>query len=145
MLLNFMFFLSLINLDGNKDQLSIYIDEIDQSIEYDSLNQTVIISISDTSTCFYYITDIKGAGRLIITDNRTEAIIVEGDYSNSLDTFKAYLNVQYEQTLKQELEVISYYYPIKNGQWKYYDKERLLLRTEIYKDGVLVSCIGCEY
>lgn len=131
-----------VNTDAN---LSIYIDEIKESVVYNSLNQEIMIELADTATALYHITDTKGAGSLTVKDLKTDVNIVQGNYVNALDTFKAYLFTFNEDEGRELVSVVSYFHPLKNGEWKYWNNEGLLIRTEIYNDGVLVVCKGCKY
>lgn len=78
-----------------------------------------------------YLYDCKGKMYLKLYKNNV--LISEGNYANSLDTLKEYVYDIDPFTGSCYLLVSSYFEPLKQGYWKFYDKNGRYLKKVYHK------------
>jgi hypothetical protein len=67
-------------------------------------------------------------------------LLFQGCYYGKDTLYKAKGNfIIDEVTLKDSIGEIKYFKPVRDGNWKYYDTLGIILKTEIYKKGVLIN------
>lgn len=79
--------------------------------------------------------DCRGKMHLQCFKNKVK--VEEGDYVNSLDLLKKYINRIDGIKGGQAIRVYEFYQPLRSGTWFFYDKRGKLLRKENYKQGVI--------
>ena len=118
-------------------KITIYISEYDYSFtpQKEGCIDTLTKTTEDGRELRITLFDCRGKMHLQCFKNKVK--IEEGDYINSLDLLKKYINridgIKGNQTIK----VYEFYQPLRSGTWVFYDKKGKLLRKEIYKDGVI--------
>jgi hypothetical protein len=103
-----------------------------------SCNDTIKEVISDDEYFICYLKDCKGAMHFEAYKNN--CLVIEGDYVNSIDTFKHCVVVNDGHDPDQPFIVVSqeYLQPLKNGSWRYYSSKGRLIKQEAWNDGILV-------
>jgi len=82
----------------------------------------------------------KGKMQLEIFSKLDTTLIAKGEFIESLDTLKHYVSdfiIGYDDA--EKINVYSYFQPLKEGVWFYYDENGQLLRKEEYKRGIKIS------
>ena len=117
-------------------KVSIYINEYDYSFtpQKNDCIDTLVKMTNDGRELKIILFDCKGKMHLECFKNRKK--IEEGDYSNSLDLLKKYINTIDGITGVQRVKVYEFYQPLRLGVWSFYDGNGKLLRKEVYKEGV---------
>ena len=119
------------------NKITIYLSEYDyfftpQKAEcYDTLTK----KIEDDKELKITLFDCKGKMHLECFKNNKK--IEEGDYVNSLDLLKRYINRLDGIKGTKTIKVYEFYQPLRSGTWFFYDKKGNILRKEIYKEGVV--------
>lgn len=119
----------------NIDKPPIYLDLIDDYISIGKLNSDTSIvadkySIlltchSDSGKCFFICTLNDG--------------VIKGQYVSSLDIFSKYRYVsELESPDKLSVIVFKYFYPLRNGTWEYFRKNKKT-KIEKYENGLLIK------
>ena len=77
--------------------------------------------------------------------NKDSVIVEKGSYINSLDLLKSYYYaLDASQTSKTEIKVISYYQPLRNGVWYFYNDSGRLFLNKIYNNGILIDSLAAK-
>lgn len=79
-------------------------------------------------------------GKMIVKEynKKSGKLMREGAYCESLDTLKGYIVITDDQPpFLDHIEVYNYFQPLKDGVWRIYSKQEKLLRSEIWKKGIL--------
>lgn len=101
------------------------------------LNETLIYKDSDSIYYTVTVFDCKGSGVVnkYIVPNTLVSI---SNFTNSLDTLKAYTRVDNYLGITERIEVRKYYQPLPHGKWKYYDKSNHITRVQSFNNGILI-------
>lgn len=112
-------------------------DEYDYSFtpQQETWPDTIIKKIEDGRELKIVLFDCKGKMHLECFKNKKK--IEEGDYVNSLDLLKKYINTVDGTNGIQNVKVYEYYQPLRSGTWFFYDLKGKLFYKKIYKSGVL--------
>jgi len=104
-----------------------------------SCTDTVKETISENSYYMCYLKDCMGAMKFEAFTNGI--LVIEGNYVNSIDTFKRCVVVDDGHNPNQPMIVKAeeYLQPLKDGTWKYYDKKGKLIKEETWDKGILIE------
>ncbi len=91
--------------------------------------------------CIIYLKSLLGACDFKIFDAKG-TLFLEGHYSNSLDTLLKYrlakrLGVRKNTTATYGVSLYRYFYPLKTGDWIYYDKKGKISEQYHYEYEIL--------
>jgi hypothetical protein len=78
--------------------------------------------------------------------NKNLILMEMGSYINSLDLLKKYVDLvtfdqRYPNNHKVTIGIYSYYQPLRDGTWRFYNDEKKLYMQKNYKKGVLIDSI----
>ncbi len=121
----------------DKCNTKIYLSDYDLILSKYILNDTDRIEVSGTSR--YILIVLKNCfGELELTEvEKNGEVIVKGSYIGGLDTLKKYsIATSTEPPFKQSIRIFNYFEPLKNGEWQWYRKNKLI-RKEYWDKGVL--------
>jgi len=119
--------------------IDIFIDvPIGNYLEVNKVPDTIKSKLSNGEYIEVELEDCKGAMKIKVSDEEYYIRII-GRYSNSLDIFKHYVYYIEPVTLKEEIKVEEYYYPLKDGTWKYYNKKAELVKEVSYDMGKFIQ------
>lgn len=95
------------------------------------------IKFNKTLKCKVYLKSLFGACDFKIYNSKGE-LFLEGQYSNCLDTLSKYkfakkLGLKQKATTKYGVVLYKYFYPLKIGDWIYYDKQGKMSKRYHYE------------
>jgi hypothetical protein len=95
---------------------------------------TITIALKHGDKIHLIIKNNKGTGSFNLV-NKANKILVKGEYSDALDTFKTYGYRINGATLYQKIKVVPYFEPVADGEWIYYSEKGLVKKREKYIKG----------
>ncbi len=118
-------------------RIRIYISEYDFSFtpQKEGCIDTLVKTTEDGKVLKITLFDCRGKMHLECFKNKHK--IEEGDYINSLDLLKKYINRIDGTKGRQTIQVYEFYQPLRSGTWLFYDKGGKIVRREKYKDGII--------
>jgi hypothetical protein len=106
----------------------------------DDLGSEILLDSTDTittvlkgKTLIYHLTKDS----LKVNFENDKGMIVYGQYLITHHTFQNVLKIMNVDTGNFDLVIDSYKYPIKTGNWLFYDRNKNLVKIEIYENGFL--------
>lgn len=102
-------------------------------------NDTVKKVISEEEYYMCYMQDCRGAMKFEAYSRGVR--VIEGNYVNSLDTLKHCVIVDdgHSPDQSQVVKVETYFQPLKDGVWKYYNEQGKLIKEEAWSKGILLG------
>lgn len=101
----------------------------------ETCSDTITKKIEDGRELKIVVFVCKGKMHLECFKNKKK--IEEGDYINSFDLLKKYINKADGTNGIQPVKVYEYYQPLRSGTWFFYDLKGKFLYKKIYNTGVL--------
>jgi hypothetical protein len=90
-----------------------------------------------------YLFSCKGSMNLECY-NKDSVIIEKGPYESSLDLLKSYYYANDVTEHRAKIKVASYYQPLRNGTWYFYNEKGNLTLQKNYKDGIVVDSLKVQ-
>ena len=118
---------------GQKKFKPIYIDLIKQYYLPTKLMDYDSISMGKNKIFKFYLTNETGEMKFEIILNKN--ILIKGSYSNSLAVFKRY-GESFNSDGSSEMTVNDYYYPLRDGDWIFYDVKTKKSKQKKYYKGL---------
>jgi hypothetical protein len=117
----------------------IYLDELKSAEKFGTTTDTVYLSDNSTYYLRAYIRTCIGDMYIERRFCSNDKLVFSGSYLgvDMPDTVTVY--GKDPVTGKVRIEKSTQYHPIKNGVWKFYDKQGSLLRKEEYSNGKLIN------
>ncbi len=130
------FFLHNLNSFSQKN-IGFYLQEYDIKIYPKKLNcsDTLTAELKNKIILKLYVKDCMGAMKVICF--KGEVKISEGEYCNSLDSLKKYVLNLKAHGGEKEISVSTYFQPLRDGLWIYYNNAGRIKYSEYYKKGIL--------
>ncbi|KYP16241.1 MAG: hypothetical protein A1D16_20050 [Flavihumibacter sp. CACIAM 22H1] len=99
---------------------------------------TLFTKLDQGKSIKIYLFDCKGKMN-VECFNKDSILIEKGSYVNSLDLLKSYYYAIDATRSKTTIKVSSYYHPLRNGVWYYYDDLGEPLLNKIYDRGIVID------
>jgi len=124
----------------------IYLEEYKYTLVYDGKGINAFSAkISGDRTIIIHLLSRKGQMNVECYD-KDLVLIEKGAYSNSLDLLKKYVDLvtfddRYPGNHKAAIGVYSYYQPLRNGIWSFFDKRKKMYMKKNYIKGILIDSL----
>jgi hypothetical protein len=98
--------------------------------------KTYFGNVDDGNFLKIHLTDVRGEMDVEYCA-KDSGVLEKGHYINSLSLLRTYSEFVNGTTGRQQIRVVEYYQPLRDGIWYFYDRNKKLIDKKTYNRGVL--------
>ena len=106
-------------------------------------SDTLVGNIEGSKFIKIFLFDCKGKMN-VECFNKDSILLEKGSYINSLDLLKSYYYASDASRSKTTVKIISYYQPLRDGIWYFYDEKGKLVLNKMYEKGIAIDSAAAK-